>query len=172
MGLRIVNGRDGKPRGTWYGRISVKGSMRETNLNVPIAGTIPTDEAGNVLLSKTGDEAFERSRMAAQKAFDAWRKATKTDPAELERKAYKARTGISLDGTPLSHLAAAWRGITRTYTPTEHKLKLYDATLSAPNGTRRIQTKSPSGARRSMMSRPKWQRRGLTKSAPSTHGKQ
>ena len=130
MGLRIVNGRDGKPRGTWYGRISVKGSMRETNLNVPIAGTIPTDEAGNVLLSKTGDEAFERSRMAAQKAFDAWRKATKTDPAELERKAYKARTGISLDGTPLSHLAAAWRGITRTYTPTEHKLKLYDATFA------------------------------------------
>lgn len=130
MGLKILTGRDGKPRGTWYGRMSVKGSLRETNLNVPIAGTPPVDEAGNVVLSRRGDEAFEHSRRAAQKAFDAWRKAARTDPAELAAKAYRARTGVSLDGTPLSQLAAAWRGISRTYTPTEHKMKLFDATFT------------------------------------------
>lgn len=118
MGLRILTGRDGKPRGTWYGRISVKGSMRETNLNVPIAGTIPVDDAGNVLLSAKGDEAFERSRKAAQKAFDTWRKAARTDPAELEQKAYKARTGVSLDGLPLAKLPERWLKQKRGYTPT------------------------------------------------------
>ena len=130
MGLKILKNADGTFRPTWYGRISVGGKKRETNLNVPIEGTPPVDESGKVRLTAKGDAAFEHSRKAAKKAFDAWRKETQTDPAALQKKAYKARTGVSLDGLPLSHLAAAWRGISRTYTPTQHKLKLYDATFA------------------------------------------
>ena len=130
MGLRILKDTDGKPRATWYGRISVKGKRRDTNLGVPIAGTIPTDENGNVILSARGDDAFEQSRKAAQKMFEKWRKETRADPASIQRKAYRALTGGDLDGKPLASLAAAWRRLSRTYTPTEHKMKLYDATFA------------------------------------------
>lgn len=74
MGLKIIKNADGTFRPTWYGRISVRGRKRETNLNVPLAGDVPTDAAGNVALSRKRDNAFERSRKAAQKAFEAWRK--------------------------------------------------------------------------------------------------
>lgn len=130
MGLKIIRDTNGKVRPTWYGRISVKGKKRETNLEVQIEGTVPTDASGNPNLKATGDADFERSRKAAQKAFEKWRKETQADPATLQRKAYKARTGADLDGTPLAMLAAAWRGLSRTYTPTEHKMKLYDATFA------------------------------------------
>ena len=74
MGLKILRNTDGTFRATWYGRISVKGKKRETNLNVPIDGNIPVDESGKIRLTAKGDAALERSRKAAQKAFDAWRK--------------------------------------------------------------------------------------------------
>ena len=90
MGLKIHKYADGSFRPTWFGRISVKGRRRDTNLNVPIAGIVPVDESGNVRLSWKGDKAFECSRKAAQKAFDAWRRETQKDPAELQRKARKA----------------------------------------------------------------------------------
>lgn len=118
MGLMIIKGRDGKVRSTWYGRISVKGSSRETNLCVPIEGTIPLNEAGNPILSKKGDADFERSRKAALKALERWRKECQHDPAELQNKAYKARTGASLEGIPLAALNDLWLKQKRTYTPT------------------------------------------------------
>ena len=96
MGLKIVKNADGSFRPTWYGRISVRGKKRETNLKVPIEGAIPTDRVGNVRLTATGDADFERSRKAAKKAFAAWCRETQKDPAELQRKAYKARTGEDL----------------------------------------------------------------------------
>lgn len=113
MGLKIITGRDGKPRGTWYGYIIVHGKTRTTNLNVPIAGTIPMNATGNISLTLPGDAAFERSRAAAQKAFDKWKAETKADPAQLQVKAYKARTGETLDGIPLSKLAERWGGLKR-----------------------------------------------------------
>ena len=105
MGLKIIKGRDGSTRPTWYGRVSVKGRLVTQNLNVPIEGEIPLDESGHPILSVKGDKAFERSRREAQRAFDLWRKETRKDPAELAAKAYKARTGVSAEGIPLSKLA-------------------------------------------------------------------
>ena len=118
MGLLIVKGRDGKPRLTWYGRISVKGKRRETNLNVPIEGTIPLNEHGAPTWNLKGDAAFERSKRAARKVFNRWRRETRKDPAELAAKAYKARTGVSIEGVPLANLANLWETQNRTYTPT------------------------------------------------------
>lgn len=111
-------GRDGKLRETWYGRISVKGNLRTANLNVAVAGEIPLDENGNVQLSRKGDDEFERSRKAAQKAFEIWRKESQKDPAELQRKAHKARTGEDLEGLPLAKLYANWAAVSRAKEPT------------------------------------------------------
>ena len=119
MGLKIMPNSDGTLRPTWYGRISVKGQKRTTNLNIPIAGTIPIDQSGKVRLTAKGDEAFERSRKAAQKAFAAWRREAQKDPAELQRKAYKARTGEDLGGLPLSKLYDNWKNLIRDKSPTE-----------------------------------------------------
>lgn len=118
MGLKIVKNADGTFRPTWYGRISVKGRKRETNLNVPIDGNIPVDESGKVRLTGQGDAAFERSRKAAQKAFAAWRRESQKDPAELQRKAHKARTGEDLEGLPLSKLFEDWQNVSRGKAPT------------------------------------------------------
>ena len=118
MGLLIIRGRDGEPRPTWYGRISVKGRRRDTNLNVPIEGTIPVNDQGTPVWTVKGDAAFERSKRAAQKAFEKWRKETQKDPAELAAKAYHARTGVSVEGVPLAKLADLWETQKRTYTPT------------------------------------------------------
>ena len=114
----ILKERDGKPRPTWYGRISVRGKRRETNLNVPIEGSVPLNGQGVPILSIKGDSAFERSRRAALKALDKWRKEAQKDPAELAAKAYKARTGVSIEGAPLAKLADLWESQNRTYTPT------------------------------------------------------
>lgn len=110
MGLKIYKYADGSFRPTWFGRISVKGRKRVVNLNVPIAGNIPVDRSGSVRLAAKGDKAFERSRMEARKAFEAWRRETQKDPAELQRTAHKARTGEDLEGLPLSRLYDDWKG--------------------------------------------------------------
>lgn len=110
MGLMIATDASGKTRGTWHGIFMLKGKWRKTNLNVPIEGKPPTDKSGRITLNERGDAAFERSRKAAQKAFDAWRKTARSDPAELVKKAYKARTGVSLEGVPLAKLAERWIG--------------------------------------------------------------
>jgi len=130
MGLIIQDNGKGVMRPTWWGRITFQGKTHETNLCVPITGKPPVDERGKIALRLFGDDEFERSRKAAKKALDKWRKECQEDPAILQRKAFKVRTGANLGGTPLSGLAAAWRGISRTYTPTEHKLKFYDVTFS------------------------------------------
>ena len=119
MGLRILKNADGSFRPAWYGRICVDGKARETKLDVDIKGTIPLDESGNVRLSQEGDEAFERSRKAAEKALEKWRKETKTSPAELQEKAYKARTGEDLGGVPLNRLFEAWRDLKRETAPAD-----------------------------------------------------
>lgn len=120
MSLKIQKNADGTFRRTWWGRISVKGKKRETNLGIPIEGTIPVDSSGNVRLSAQGDEAFERSRKAALRAFEAWRKESQKDPAELQRKAHKARTGEDLEGLPLSKLYDYWRNnVIRAKCPSE-----------------------------------------------------
>ena len=60
MSLKIQINTDGTFRSTWWGRLSVKGRKRETNLGIPIEGTVPVDSSGKVRLSATGDEALKR----------------------------------------------------------------------------------------------------------------
>ncbi len=118
MSLKIQMNTDGTFRSTWWGRLSVKGKRRETNLSIPIEGTIPVDSKGNLRLAAKGDDAFEKSRKAAQKAFEKWRRECQKDPAELQAKAYKARTGEDIEGLPLSKLYADWKcNVIRAKTP-------------------------------------------------------
>lgn len=119
MGLKIMRNADGTIRETWHGRVSVKGVKRTYNLNVPIEGTVPTDADGNILLTAKGDAAFERSRKAAQKVFEKWRKECHKDPAELQRAAYHARTGEDLNGVPLANIYGRWCKVKRERKPTE-----------------------------------------------------
>ena len=76
------------------------------------------NDKGTPIWNVKGDSAFEKSKRAAKKAFNKWRKETKKDPAELAAKAYKARTGVSIEGVPLVKLADLWENQNRTYTPT------------------------------------------------------
>ena len=119
MGLKILKDAERKPRMTWYGRFSVKGKKKEINLNVPIEGTIPMDESGHIRLSAKGDVPFEDSRKAALKALEKVKREMQKDPAELQKKAYKVRTGESLDGLPLAKLYKKWKKLMRSYNPTD-----------------------------------------------------
>lgn len=123
MGLIIYKSANGTMRPTWWGRLIYKGKAHEKNLQVRIAGTPPVDEEGNIALSSKGDEAFERSRKAADKALDAWRKETRTNPAELQESAYKAHTGVSIAGVPLAKLADKWIHLKRQRKPTAERTR-------------------------------------------------
>jgi len=123
MGLILYEDGKGALRPTWWGRVIYKGKAHETNLNVPIQGTPPVDANGKVALSLTGDEAFERSRKAATRALEAWRKETRTNPAELQEKAYKAHTNVSLAGVPLPKLIEKWQGLKRQRQPTPERIR-------------------------------------------------
>ena len=129
MGIKILKDRNGNFRRTWYGRLIYKGRSNETNLNVEIKGTIPLDENGNAKLSAQGDEAFERSRKAAQRAFDAWRKETRVNPAELQESAYKAHTGISGAGVPFPDLIKRWKELKRQRKPTPERTRNAEVTF-------------------------------------------
>lgn len=123
MGVMILKDAKGAMRRTWYGRIIYKGKANVKNLNVEIRGVVPKDENGNVKLSAQGDEAFERSRKAAQRELEAWRKATRTNPAELQDSAYKAHTGIDKSGVPFGKLIEKWEALKRQRTPTPERAR-------------------------------------------------
>ena len=123
MGLIIYKGTNGAVRPTWWGRIIYKGKAHETNLGVPIRGKVPMDANGKIALSAKGDTAFERSRDAATKALEAWRKETRANPAELQEKAYKAHTNVSLSGVPLPKLIDHWTGLKRQRKPTAERTR-------------------------------------------------
>ena len=116
MGLKIIM-KDGRARGSWYGRIVAGGKCKQTCLDVPIAGTIPTDADGKPNLSKRGDAAFERSRRQAEKAFKKWQTLSKKSKGEIEEKAHRARTGESAGGEPLSKLGELWDNLMRDKAP-------------------------------------------------------
>jgi len=109
MGLKIIMGRDGKPCRMWYGIVYRNGGRERINLGVPLAGTVPTNEGGYPTLSATGDEAFERSRRAAQKAYDRLMRTNrkKTD-ADLAAEVLEARTGQKAEGVALDDMGETW----------------------------------------------------------------
>jgi len=140
MGIKIIKD-NGIARPTWYARFKRNGKQMDVNLEVPIRGTIPLDAKGDICLRRTGDAAFERSRKAAQHAFEEVRKrASREIASHRERKAeakasilkaaHKVLTGEGLMSIPLTDLPAKWRAIARTYTPTEARMKVYDATFN------------------------------------------
>lgn len=129
MGLVIYKGAKGTLRPTWWGRVNYKGKAHEKNLGVQIAGVVPMDDCGNVALSQTGDKAFEQSRKAAQRVLEAWRKAIRTNPAELQESAYKVHTGVSLAGVPLAKLIEKWQGMKRQYTPSPGRVSFTRSTF-------------------------------------------
>ena len=109
MGLKIIMGRDGKPCRMWYGVIFRNGGRERINLGVPLSGKVPTNEGGYPTLSAQGDEAFERSRRAAQKAFDRLMRTNrkKTD-ADLAAEVLEARTGQKAEGVALADMGETW----------------------------------------------------------------
>ena len=142
MGLKIMSGRDGKPRETWYARFTRNGKKVNVNLRVPIRGTIPTttDDKGHVLFDAdgAGDAAFTKSRKAALSALAAMEKAAKrtgdttavkqAKTADIARRYYRAREGKSIEAvdTRLADLPKLWRARPRSYTPTVARMEYYD----------------------------------------------
>lgn len=140
MGIKIIKD-GGVARPTWYARFKRNGKQMDVNLEIPIKGTIPLDSKGDICLRKEGNAAFERSRRAAQRAFEeirkragreisASRERTAEAKASILKAAHKVLTGEGQMSIPLSDLPAKWRAIARTYTPTEDRMKVYDATFS------------------------------------------
>ena len=124
MALIIFQNANGSYRPTWYGRLTYKGKSHEKNLGIPIAGTPPTGADGKITLKASGDVAFEKSRKAAGKALAAWRKETRSNPADLQEAAYKAHTGVSLAGVPLAKLIDKWIGLKRQRKPTAERIRI------------------------------------------------
>ena len=123
MGLKIYRGANGTLRPTWWATVVYKGQQRSTNLGVAIAGEVPTDEKGNPALARRGDKAFERSRAAAQRALEKWRREMRVNPAELQESAYKAHTGVSLAGVPFAKLIDKWLALKRQNAPTAERVR-------------------------------------------------
>ena len=131
MGLKILPGRDGGTRPTWYARFTRRGRKVDINLGVPIRGTIPTrpDEWGikRVDLSRKGDAAFEQSRAQALAELERMKVEVRTtgDAREVKNakdalqaaRYYRARTGQSVKGVRLGDLAELWIKQKRSYTP-------------------------------------------------------
>lgn len=112
MGLFLNRGNDGLYRRTWFATIFRNGKKTTQVLKTPLRGTIPVDSKGRFSLLLTGDEAFEKSRNAAQAEFDAIMNAAKemkaeerNSPGYAEREAYHKTTGKAFDIVRLDELA-------------------------------------------------------------------
>ena len=108
MGLKIIIGRDGKPCSMWYGRICSKGKKKDINLGVPIAGTFPMSADGRPILTAEGDEAFERSRRQAEKAFARAMREKRKEKSDLAAQVYEKRTGQKVEGVALDDMGEKW----------------------------------------------------------------
>lgn len=108
MGLKIIIGRDGTPSKTWWGRICLKGKQADINLGVPLVGKFPTNADGKPILTAEGDAPFERSRRAAQKAFDRAMRAKRKERADLEVQVHEKRSGQKVEGVALDEMGETW----------------------------------------------------------------
>ena len=108
MGLKIIIGRDGTPSKTWWGRICSKGKQKDINLGVPIAGTVPMSADGRPILTAEGDEAFERSRRQAEKAFARAMREKRKEKSDLAAQVYEKRTGQKVEGVALDDMGETW----------------------------------------------------------------
>lgn len=117
MGLKIIRD-NGTPRRTWYGQYFEGGRYKVKNLGVPVRGTIPDN------LSAQGDEAFEKSRVKAQAAFDAFQaeRKSKGTADHLTETLIESKTGQKVEYVRLDELYPRWLGLQRSYTPTESRM--------------------------------------------------
>ena len=129
MGLEVRKNRDGSIRQVWYACIKNQGRTYTKCLDVAIKGEIPLDEHGKPSLKLKGDEAFEKSRKEALKAFHALKKETQLNPTDLQEKAYVVRTGISLAGVPFNQLIDKWLEMKRQRIPTTERIRITRSTF-------------------------------------------
>ncbi len=115
MGLKLIKD-NGKVRRTWYGQYRENGVWKVTKLTTPMRGQrIPSR------LSDKGDDAFERSRVLAQAEFDRFQadREVKGSTEHLTRVLIESKTGKKVEDVRLDELAARWKTMPRSYTPTE-----------------------------------------------------
>lgn len=115
MGLKLIKDK-GKVRRTWYGQYRENGVWKVTKLTTPMRGThIPSR------LSEKGDDAFERSRALAQAEFDRFEvdRGVKGCTEHLTRVLIESKSGKKVEDVRLDELAAKWKAMPRSYTPTE-----------------------------------------------------
>jgi integrase len=138
MQVTLKTQRDGRIRGTWYGRYEISGKRRCLNLNVKVAGTPPA----SLSLREEGDSAFERSRATAfAKLKSVVEEARSQRSSErLVEKLYEIKTGERINSVKLADLDAEWAKIARKRTPDERyasqcqsKLKQFVAHVQGQN---------------------------------------
>lgn len=108
MGLKIMRASGGGYRPMWYAQIkNLDGAYTTENLNVPIHGTPPK----SLKLKDTGDEAFERSRVKAQAAFQALleERKDKRGAVRLIEKSIEIKTNGQFSEIPINELATRYR---------------------------------------------------------------
>ena len=115
MGLKLIKDK-GKVRRTWYGQYRENGAWKVTKLTTPMRG-----ERIPFRLSEKGDEAFERSRALAQAEFDRFEaeRGVKGCTEHLTRVLIESKSGKKVEDVRLDELAAKWKSMPRSYTPTE-----------------------------------------------------
>ena len=108
MGLRIMKGRDGQTRPTFYGRFTDRdGKLVEENLHVEICGKIPSS------LLDEGDTEFERSRGKALNELQKRKKkalSNRVVKSDAVRE-FKRSTGEELKQTGIEALPEKLEGI-------------------------------------------------------------
>jgi integrase len=117
MQVTLKTQRDGRIRGTWYGRYEINGKRRCLNLNVKVAGTPPA----SLSLRDEGDSAFERSRATAFAKLESIVEEARSQRSSerLVEKLYEIKTGEKINSVKLVDLAAEWAQIERKRTPDE-----------------------------------------------------
>lgn len=105
MGLKLIKD-GGVVRRAWYGQYKEGGRYRAIRLTTPMRGErIPSS------LAERGDEAFERSREAAQAEFDRFEaeRGIKGGAEHLTEALIESKTGQSVEYVTLAELEATWR---------------------------------------------------------------
>jgi integrase len=115
MQVTLKTQRDGRIRGTWYGRYEIGGKRRCLNLNVKVAGTPPA----SLSLREEGDSAYERSRATAIAKLESIVAEARSQRSSerLVEKLYEIKTGEKINCVKLADLAAEWAKIGRKRTP-------------------------------------------------------
>lgn len=126
MALQIARKKDGSPRSKWwYGRFAVNGKTTTVNLGVEIRGQIPRS------LKRTGDAAFERSRLEARVKLDGLisdARGQKNAEKHLEE-LYELKAGSSIEQIPLTDIEQCWLNLPSRKRRTELWEKNQCATL-------------------------------------------